>query len=181
MPTSDILTDLDIIKGSWAPRWSRILNGYIGYVFDDFGDEYAIVNTRRRDRVICIHSETSLIRAAYEDDSCGDGTVYEKTSPRQLLSNLYGVETLAELCALDEDEAEGSGWIIDLARAYGWDTDVYRADGYFGEGVYTPEFISEIDAAIYWIDNHDPDDGLTVRRCRVMTDEELEAYFAESE
>lgn len=174
-----ILAELDIITRTYAPEWNH--GRPFGWTFDDFGDQFAIVDTSKlTDRVVRIVYEDELINVANEE-ACGPGwTVYEKTTARQLLK-LHHYISPEQLAEMDEDDREEADWIVKLAEEHGWDTDLYRADVTFGEGEYQTTPITELDAAIDWIENKDPVLGFQVRRCRWMTDEELAAYFYEEE
>jgi len=72
-----------------------------------------------------------------------DGVIYEITTPRALADQFV-------LDAEDSEEAFADAeaeWVLDLARRFGWDTLLYRADYARAAGEYSDKPISEFDAA----------------------------------
>ena len=98
----------------------------------------------------CSGRDDFIARHYAADRSLG-GSIYQKTTPRELASDFGSNEkTIADDIGDDPFLQE----IADLAQAYGWDTPMYRADYTREEGEYSPEPIDEVDAISAWA-SHD--------------------------
>lgn len=97
---------------------------------------------------VCVGSDKADIikRANAQHDASRSGrTIFEETTPRELLEQ-FGFTP--KECPTDECKD-----ILELAKKYGWDTKIYRADYMNGEGEYTAEVISEYDAVLSYVDH----------------------------
>jgi len=85
----------------------------------------------------------SGLEQASKDRSDGKVT-FEKTTPRQMLDDLFGLAP-ERISPKDADDVKG---VVALAINHGWDTPLYRADDLLGEGVYRAEPVDEMDALL---------------------------------
>lgn len=74
-----------------------------------------------------------------EARNVGEKVILDVATPRQQLAALGG--------STDSPTARSKfPAVFELADRYGWDTELYRADYVFDEGVYQPDPVSELEA-----------------------------------
>lgn len=111
---------------------------------------YILTNTSTHKRYTVL-DDADLFSWA-ENESPDYNTWYESTTARKLLDDLL-CETPDSILEADEELREEAEWIIDLADEHGWDTRLTRADHLLGEGEYTADDVSKVEAAIAAIEH----------------------------
>jgi hypothetical protein len=102
--------------------------------------------------------EDDFIRKVKVARSDAIGVIYGVNTPRELLAAQGLVPDAAGL-------ADSQPGIVSLAKEYGWDTSLYRADYLLAPGLYQADEVSEFVAHVAVV-------AKELKACRVYRDEE---------
>lgn len=82
-----------------------------------------------------------FLRKVYATKQCSGWTIFKSTTPRQLLNETGDSPD-------SPGSAEAALGVFDLAKRYGWDSILYRADYLLGQAVYQSEAVDEFNACL---------------------------------